>query len=62
MTVALHGVCAEPLYVTLAGQVSVVVEDAFPIVNVFESLLGSWFASPAKLALAPAVPAPVLFE
>jgi hypothetical protein len=34
-----QGVCAAPLYVTLAGQLSAVVEAAFAMVNVFELLL-----------------------
>jgi hypothetical protein len=38
----------------------VVVLAAFLIVNIFESLLGVWLSSPAKLALAVAVPAFVL--
>ncbi len=47
MTLALHGSFAEPSYVTLAGQLTVVVEEAFAMVNVFESLLPPWLASPA---------------
>ncbi len=53
---------ARPVYVTLTGQVTVVVEPALPIVKVLLSLLPVWFASPAKLALAVAVPAFVLLE
>jgi hypothetical protein len=33
VTVAVHGVCAAPVYVTLAGQLTVVVELAFAIVS-----------------------------
>jgi hypothetical protein len=62
VTDALHGVLADPSYVTLAGQVTVVVDDALAIEKVLESLLPLWFASPAKVALADAVPAPVLSE
>jgi hypothetical protein len=39
-----------------------VVELAWSMVKVFESLLAVWLASPAKLALAVAVPALVLLE
>jgi hypothetical protein len=41
-----HGVCALPVYVTLAGQVTTVVELALVIANVSLSLLPVWFASP----------------
>jgi hypothetical protein len=41
-----HGVSADPVYVTLAGQLMVVVELALSIVKVAESELPSWFASP----------------
>jgi hypothetical protein len=62
VTVAVHGACAEPSKVNgPAGQLTVVVEVAWPMVKVFESLLEEWLASPAKLALAVAVPALVLF-
>jgi hypothetical protein len=47
VTPALHGVFADPSYVTAEGQLTVVAEGAFAIVNVFESLLPLWFASPA---------------
>ena len=57
VTFAEHGVCAEPLYVTLAGQLTTVVEPAGAMTNVLESLLALWLVSPAKLALAVAVPA-----
>ena len=39
-----------------------ILDGAFSIVNVVESSLGSWLASPPKLALAVAVPAFVLSE
>jgi hypothetical protein len=40
VTIAEHGVCAEPVYVNgPLLQVTVVVETAFPIVKFFESLL-----------------------
>jgi len=38
-----------------------VIDAAVVIVNVAVSLLGAWFASPAKFAVAVAVPAAVLF-
>ncbi len=39
VTVAVHGVFAEPSYATPEGQLTVVVDEALAIVNVFESLL-----------------------
>jgi len=57
---AVHGVSGDPVYVTDVGQVSVVVDDALSIVNPPVPVLPSWFASPAKVALAPAAPALVL--
>ncbi len=48
------------MYVTFVGHVTVVVEAALSIVNVFESLLVVWLASPAKVAVAVAMPASVL--
>ena len=62
VTFAEHGSCADPLKVTLAGHDTVVVESAFSIVNVVESPLDVWLASPPKPALAVAVPAFVLLS
>src|SRR5690242_9095913 len=62
VTLAEQGVCADPLYVTLTGQVTTVVDAAALIRNVFESLLPEWLESPAKLAAAVAVPVAVLVE
>src|SRR5437660_668531 len=59
---ALHGYCAAPVSGMVARQTTGVVEAALSIVNVFESLLAVWLASPAKLALPVAVPAAVLFK
>ena len=47
--------------VGVAGQVTAVTEAALAMSNVALPLLASWFASPAKLALAVAVPTFVLF-
>jgi hypothetical protein len=44
-----------------AGQLTAVTEAALLMSNVALPVLASWFASPAKLALAVAVPAFVLF-
>ena len=57
---AVHGVSGEPVYVSDAGHVRVVVDDALSIVNPPVPVLPSWFASPAKVALALAAPAFVL--
>ena len=61
VAVAVHGVIGEPVYVIVAGQLTVVTEAALLISKVALPLLASWFASPPKLALAAAVPAFVLF-
>ena len=47
---------------TFDGHVTVVVEAALSIVKFLVPALALWLASPAKLALAVAVPALVLFE
>jgi hypothetical protein len=46
----------------VAGQLTAVTEAALLIANVALPLLASWFASPAKLAFAVAVPTLVLSE
>jgi len=62
VAVAEHGVCAVPSYENgPAEQLTVVVLDALSMVNVFESLLLLWFASPLYAAKAVAVPAFTLF-
>jgi hypothetical protein len=55
-------VIAEPVYVFDPEQLIDTEELAWPMVKVVELLLPAWFASPAKVALAPAVPALVLLE
>jgi hypothetical protein len=62
VTAAVHGVRGEPVYVTEAGQLTMVTEMAWLMTKVALPLLASWFTSPAKLALALAVPAFVLLE
>jgi hypothetical protein len=55
-------VIGEPVKVVgVAGHVTAVTEAALLISKVLLSLLPVWFASPAKLALAFAVPALTLF-
>ena len=61
MTVAVQASIAAPVNVTLAVQLTAVDEDAFVIANEPDAVLPSWFASPAKVALAEAVPTFVLF-
>jgi hypothetical protein len=48
--------------VGVAGQLTAVTEAALPISKFAVPELASWFASPAKLAFAVAVPTFVLFE
>ena len=62
VTTTLHGVRAAPVYTTLEGHVTVVVDDPSEISNVAASLLPLWFASPAYVYDALAVPTAVLFE
>jgi hypothetical protein len=47
VTLTVHGVRAEPVYVADAGHVMVVVEVARAIVKVVEVDTGRWFESPA---------------
>jgi hypothetical protein len=47
VTLTVHGVRAEPVYVAEAGQVMVVVDVARAIVKVVEVDTGRWFESPA---------------
>ena len=53
VTVAEHGVCAEPLYGTELGQVTVVVDAAWLTVSVFEPELPENVLSPANEAATP---------
>jgi hypothetical protein len=62
LALAVHAAIADPVYVSLAEHVTVVVELAFVIANVFVSVEPSWFASPSNVAVAVAVPTLVLFE
>jgi hypothetical protein len=62
VTVAEHGVSADPLKVTFVGHVIVVVDAALSTVKLaWVAVLVEWFASPAKPASAVAVPALTLF-
>ena len=61
VTVAVQASIAAPVNVTLAVQLTAVVEVAFVMLNEPDAVLPSWFASPAKVALAAAVPTVVLF-
>ena len=54
--------CGLPSYVCEVPHVIDTEASAFSTTNVVESLLGLWFESPPKLALAVAVPAFVLSE
>src|SRR5437763_418641 len=56
LTAAVQTSSAAPVNVTLAGQLTVVVELAFAMVNVADAVLPSWFASAANVAVAVAVP------
>ena len=62
VTAAEHGVWAEPFHATLVGHETVVVDEALAMAKVVLPLLARCVASPAKLALAVAVPAEVLLE
>ena len=54
----MHGVCAVPVYVTLAGHVTVTVDVAAVMLNKADAEAGETLVSPMKVADKGNVPAP----